>query len=233
MEFAAILLTLLVYGAAGYIWWLFRTPIFLIAILAGHLSALASPLWRLLYGLNYSAGLNTIQAVLGQPIPFSLIVAAGWFYPLPALVVLYLYLTRWWFPGYLTGMLTYAIFLLYHLLIESLGLRNSLWSYEIAGLPLGLSRPLLTAIMSGLISYGLLYLVINTYRSSWLTMTLTVLPAALLLSLLVHGLLGAPIWATLILGGAGWALALGTICALGLLAWGVHIVTLGLARSNG
>lgn len=230
MEIAAAFLTLLFYGAAGYLWYQQRTPVYVLAMLSGHVAVVASPLWRLLYGVSYSPSLDAVQAILGQPIPFAAVVASSWFYPLPALVVLYLYFTRWWFPGQLTALLTFFVFLLYHLLIESLGLRASLWSYSAPALPFGISSPVLSAVMSGLVSLALLYVLLISYRSAWVSMALAVVPATLLLSLIVHGLLGAPLWITLRLDGAGWALALGLASALGLIAWAVQIVTAGLGK---
>jgi len=230
MELGAVFLTVLVYAAAGYLWYQQRTPIFALAVLSGHLSVLASPLWRLLYGVSYSPGLDAVQALLGQPIPLVAVFAAGWFYPLPAMAVLYLYFTRWWFPGPLTALLTFCVFLLYHLLIETLGLRSSLWSYRGPALPFGLSSPLLSAVMAGLTSLGLLYVLLVSYRSAWVSMALAVVPATLLMSLLVNGLLGAPLWLTLRLGGAEWMVALGLASALVLLAWALQIVTAGVSK---
>jgi hypothetical protein len=230
LEIASILLLLICYAAAGYLAWQQRSAIYLLGLLAGHISVLLSPLWRLLYGVNYGVSLESVRDALSQPAPLSLLLAAGWHYPLPALVVLYLYLTRWWFPGGLTGLLTFVIFLLYHLLIELVGLRASLWSYPSAELPLSLPSPLLAAIMAGLISYGMLYVLLATYRYAALSMALAVLPAALLLSLLVHGLLGAPLWIALALNGASWAVAIGAVSALALLIWCVQIITGGLRQ---
>ncbi|MEI7772985.1 MAG: hypothetical protein WCI67_23545 [Chloroflexales bacterium] len=230
METAAIALLIICYCAAGYLAWRQRSPIYLLAIVSGHLSALTSPLWRLLYGVSYGVSLDSVQATITQPAPASIILAAGWHYPLPALLVLYLYITRWWFPGGVTGILTYLIFLLYHLLIELVGLRAGLWSYRGAALPLGLPSPLLAAIMAGLVSYATLYMLLSTYRYAWLSMAFAVIPSVLLVSILVHGLLGAPLWIALALNGASWAVGFGTISALALLLWAIQIITGGIRR---
>lgn len=230
MQTAAILLLIICYGAAGYLAWQQRTPIYLLALAAGHLSALASPLWQLIYGVSYGVSLEAVQATISQPAPAALILAAGWHYPLPAMLVLYLYMTRWWFPGSITGLLTYLIFLLYHLLIELVGLRARLWSYRDMALPLGVPSPLVAAIMAGLISYAFLYVLLATYRYARLSMALAVVPAALLISLLIHGVLGAPLWIALVLNGAAWAVGLGTVSALALLLWAIQIVTGGISR---
>ncbi|NTW98192.1 MAG: hypothetical protein HGB28_06565 [Oscillochloris sp.] len=224
------MLLLICYGAAGYLAWQQRNPIYVLALVAGHLSVLLSPLWGLLYGAGDGVSPGAVVAAISRPAPASLILAAGWHYPLPALLVIYLYTTRWWFPGSLTGVLTYMAFLFYHLLIELAGLQARLWSYQGVDLPLGLPSPLLAAIMAALVSYALLYALLATYRYAWASMALAVVPAALLLSLLVHGLLGAPLWIALALDGAPWAVGIGTASALALLLWAIMIVTGGLRR---
>jgi hypothetical protein len=230
MVFATALLLIICYGLAAYLGWLQRTPIYLFAIAAGHLSALASPLWRLLYGIQYNPAFGTVEMILGQAVPLPVVLGAGWYYPLPALLVFYLASTRWWFPGALTGILTYLVFLLYHLLIETMGLRTQTWAYELMVLPLDLTTPLLAAIMSGLISYGLLYVLLAVGRSTWPSMLLAILPAPLLLSLLVHGLLGAPLWIALLLDGEAWAVLAGLLSTLVLLVWAAQIITAGIKR---
>jgi hypothetical protein len=230
LQFAAILLLLACYGLAAYLGWLQRTPLYLFAIFAGHLASLASPLWRALYDVTYSADLATMQTFFAQSVPVAVLLGSGWYYPLPALIVFYLYTTRWWFPGALTGVLTFLVFLLYHLLIETAGLRTQTWAYSGAPLPLDFSKPLLSALMAGVISYGLLYVILAAHRSSWQGMLLTLLPAPLLLSLLVHGLLGAPLWAALLLDGQSWAVLAGLLSTLVLLGWAAQIITGGIRR---
>lgn len=230
MVFATALLLIVCYGLAGYLGWLQRTPLYLFALAAGHLSALASPLWRTLYGIEYSPAFSSVETLLGQAVPLPVVLGAGWYYPLPALVVFYLASTRWWFPGALTGVLTYLIFLLYHLLVETIGLRTQAWSYEVMVLPIGLSTPLLAAIMGGLISYGLLYVLLAVGRSTWPSMLLAILPAPTLLSLLIHGLLGAPLWIARLLDGQDWAVLAGMLSTIVLLVWAAQIITAGIKR---
>lgn len=230
MAFLAALLLIICYALAAYLGWLERTPLYLFAILAGHLSSLASPLWRLLYNVSYNLDLDTVQTLLGQSVPLPVVLGAGWYYPLPALVVFYLYTARWWFPGALSGLLTYLVFLLYYLLIEALGLRTNVWDYRSDVLPLGLSAPLLAALMAGLVAYGLLYTLLAVQRMSWSSMLLSLLPAPLALSLLVNGLLGAPLWLALLLDAQPWMVLVGLLSALGLLVWAVQIVTGGIQR---
>ncbi|WP_129630178.1 hypothetical protein [Candidatus Oscillochloris fontis] len=230
MQTAAILLLLICYGAAGYLVWQQRNLIYLLVILAGHVGALLLPLWHLLYAGDSRLSLATFWATLSQPPTLTSILIAGWPHALPAIFVLLLYLTRWWFPGSLTGAMTYVVFLLYHLLIELIGLQSGLWPSRYSPLPFGVPAPLFSAIMAALVSYALLYVLLSIYRYAWTSLILALLPTLLLLSLLVYGLLGAPLWIALALDGVPWAVGLGTASALALLLWAVQIVTGGIRR---
>ncbi|MCU0492198.1 MAG: hypothetical protein MUD01_11450 [Chloroflexaceae bacterium] len=232
METGALLILLLCYGLAGYAWWRLHTPVYLFTLLSGHVSALASPLWSTLYAVAYNASLGRLGSLWGQPLLASQVLAAGWYYALPALLVLFLYQVRWWFPGYLSGLLTYAVFFLYHLVIETIGWRLQIWNYT-GVLPFNIPNTMLSALMSALVSLGLLYVLLAVYRYGWLVLLLSLLPTTLILSLLIHGVLGAPLWVSLLLPMAReqfWAVAMGTFSTLALLLWGIHIVTTGLRR---
>ncbi|EFO79916.1 hypothetical protein OSCT_2209 [Oscillochloris trichoides DG-6] len=229
MQTAAILLLLICYGAAGYLAWQQRNPIYLLAILAGHVGAVLLPLWQLLYVGETRLSLATLWSTLSQRPTTTSILIAGWPHALPALMVLLLYLTRWWFPGSVSGLLTYIAFLLYHLLIELIGLQPGLWPVRHSLLPL-VPTPLLSALMAALVSYALLYLLLSIYRYAWTSMVLALVPAILVLSLLIYGLLGAPLWIALALDGVPWAIGLGTASALALLLWAIQIVTGGIQR---
>src|SRR4051794_23300366 len=96
---------------------------------------------------------------------------------LPPLVIFYLFRHRWWLSGYTTGLLTFALFVIYHLVIETSGVRGGWWccsgrtslpfgllqtapaaAGSCYGPPLSFGLPvtLLAAVMNGLISLGLL-----------------------------------------------------------------------------
>lgn len=232
MEIASILLAIVCYGLAAYAWRRFQSPIFMIALLSGHLGALTIPLWSWLYGISYRADLSVAATFMGQPLTWFVLIASAWLYALPALLTLALYQTHWWFPGYITGALTYAAFLIYHMLVEGLGLRTQTWSYRVAGLPFGVSNALLTALIAALVSLALLYALLAVRHYAWPSLLMTLLPATFLILLLVRGLLGAPLWIVLMLDGRTWALQIGALSALALLLWGVHIVISGLRRMN-
>lgn len=229
MEAAVVLLTLASYGLAGYLWWRDGTPIYACTLLSGHIAALVSPLWIVLYGVSYRSDLAVMSTMFAQPLLRPVFLASAWIYSLPALLVLYLYRSHWWSPGYLAGLLTYAIFLLYHLIIETLGLQMNVWSYSaVPALPLGISHALLSAVMAGGISLALLYGLLLIYQFAWLSMLVTLLPATLVLSLLIHGVLGAPLWIARLLTSQEWAVSIGLVSTLALLGAAVHIIARGL-----
>ena len=246
MERGVILLTLGAYGLAAYLWWRERSPTYLIALVAGHMVSLLSPLWQSLYGFVYDEGGPAVYMLFGHPLPRAVFLAA-WTTMLPPLVIFFLFRRRWWFAGYTTGLLTFLLFVLYHLLVELLGLRAGWWCYTgqsalpfglplapapppgnsacgASPLPFGLPIALLAALMNGLVSLGLLSALLLTHRYAWFSLICILLPMPLLLSLFVHGLLGAPLYAALLLGAQSWAGAIGLLGTLGLLTWGAHIV---------
>ncbi len=227
MEAAIILLTIGAYGLAAYLWWAERTPNYLVALLAGHLGSLPSPLWQHLYNFSYNSRFQPVLLTLADnPLP-QIIFIAAWTMMIPPLLVFWIYRHRWWFPGYLTGLVTYVLFVIYHFLVESIGARAGWWTYEQpVPLPLGISVTLLSALMNALVSLGLLSLLILTRRYAWLSLLLLLLPMPLLLNLFVNGLLGAPLYTVLLLGmsAGGWAGVIGLLGTLGLVLWAAHIV---------
>lgn len=253
MERGIILLTVGAYGLAIYLWWRERSPNYLIAIIAGHLVSLPSPLWQALYGFMYNVRSPVLYTLLGHPLPRTIFLAA-WTIMLPPLAIFFLFRHRWWFAGYTAGLLTFLLFVFYHLLVEMSGLRAGWWCYtgqsalpfglpllpaapvsfvcSTSPLPLGLPITLLSALMNGLVSLGLLSALLLTHRYAWTSLLVILLPMPLLLSLFVHGLLGAPLYAALLLGAQSWAGVIGLLGTLGLLTWGAHIVAGSLNRQR-
>lgn len=233
MAVLVTLLTLVWYGLAGSLWWKYRTPIFVFTLLSGHGAIFLSPLWVLLYGVVYSPDFEVFYELFGHEWLRLPLIAGSWFYALPALLIFYLYRyhLQLRFSGYLTGIIIFGVFLFYHLILETVGLRWEAWSYDVGVvLPFGISSALLSVIMAALISLCLLYLLFMIHRYAWLSMLVTLLPATFILSLLIHGLLGAPVWIALLLPSQDWSILIGMLSTLALLGWGVHIVCWGLDR---
>jgi hypothetical protein len=241
MQVGVIFASIIMYALAIFLWWREHTPNYFVALLAGNLAVLLSPFWQALYVFSYNedfpilyriGSVGGIQALarlqaFGLPRP---VFWGGWLIMLAPLAIFYLYRHRWWFPGYLTSLLTFILFVLYHLLIETIGLRQGWWNYNDSALPLGLGKPLLAALMNGLVSLGALAALLLTRRYSLGSLLAILLPIPLALCLLVHGLLGAPLYTALLLQAQSWAGAIGLIGTLGLVASGVHIVASSLEQ---
>jgi len=80
-------------------------------------------------------------------------------------------------------------------------------------------------VLNGLVPPGVL-----TRRYALGSLLAILLPIPLALCLLVHGLLGAPLYTALLLHAQSWAGAIGLIGTLGLVASGVHIVASSLEQ---
>lgn len=231
METAVILLTIVAYGVALFLWWWWRTPIFFFTLLGGHIGSLISPLWPLLYSDTYRADLTIFYSIADIDFYRAIVIGSAWYYSLPALVVLALYRLRWWFSGYIMGLATFAAFVFYHFLFELSGINMGLWSYaQTPNLLPGVDHWILSVVMAALISFSLLYLLLLIWRFSLISMLFMLAPALLLLSLVVRGMLGAPLWIAMMFDAQNWAAVVGVLCTIGLLAWGIHIVAWGLAR---
>jgi hypothetical protein len=244
MEVGIILLTLCAYALAIFLWVRERTPNYEDGMLGAHLASLLSPYWQALYSFSYDdrlrelyhiSGIVGLQALLpAQTYALPRVVFVGaWVGLLPALAVFYLFRHRWWFPGYLTSLLTFVLFVVYHLLVETIATRQGWLRYSgAAAMPFGVPQPVLSALMNGLVSLGALAALLLTRRYSLTSLLTIVLPIPLALSLLVHGLLGAPLYTALILQAQSWAGAIGLVGTIGLLASGAHIIAGSLERPS-
>lgn len=232
MERGIILLTISAYGIAVYLWWRERSPNYLIALLAGHTVALLSPLWQWLYGFSYNEQFIGIYTLFGRTLPRMAFIGA-WTIMAPPLAIFYLFRRRWWFIGYLTSLMTFVLFVVYFLLIETIGVQAGWWRYEgQALLPLSLPPTFLAALMNGVISFVLLAALLMTRHYAWTSLLLLLPPLPLLLSLFIHGLLGAPLYTVILLRAQSWAGTIGMVGTLGLLLWGAHIVASALDQPN-
>jgi len=230
MEAGIVLFTLGAYGLAGFLVWRDRQPQYLIALAAGQAATTLSPAWQRLYGFGYDPSFGDLVVMLDRPLPVPVFLS-GWTLMLPPLAIFYLYQHRWWFSGYLTAVLTFVLFTLYHVLVETVGVRAGWWQYAGGGsLPFDVSATLLAGLMNGLVSLGGLAALLITRHYALPMLIAVLLPAPLLMSILVHGLLGAPLYTVLLLRAQSWAGGLGMLGTLGLLLWGAHIIASELAR---
>lgn len=231
MEAAATLLTVICYGTAIYLWWQWKHPIYLFGLLAGHPGALITPLWTILYGKTYAPEMPTLYTLASLELYQPVVISYAWVYTLPVFIVLMLYQSRWWQPSSMMGIVTFGVLVFYHVLVELTGLNLGVWSYARASvLPFGIENWILSIIMAAVVSYALLYILLLVFRFSWSSMLVILIPAPLVLLILIRGLLGAPLWISLMLETQTWATSIGVISTLALLAWATHIISSGLSR---
>ncbi len=230
MELGILLFTIGAFGVAGVLAWRDRHPHYLIALASGQIATFLSPLWQRLYGFSYDPSFSPLLSAFDRPLPTTIFLA-GWTLMLPPLAIFFLYQRRWWLSGYFTGALTFVLFTLYHILIETIGARAGWWQYADGGvLPFDISVTVLAGLMNGLVSLGGLAMLLITRHYAWPMLLAVILPAPLLMSALVHGLLGAPLYTVLLLRAQSWAAAIGMIGTLGLILWGAHIIASELGR---
>ncbi len=230
MELGILLFTIGAFGVAGVLAWRDRHLHYLIALASGQIATLLSPLWQRLYGFSYDPSFSPLFRVLDHSLPTAIFLA-GWTLMLPPLMIFFLYQRRWWVSGYFTGALTFVLFTLYHILIETIGVRAGWWQYADGGaLPFDISVNVLAGLMNGLVSLGGLAALLITRHYAWPMLLAVMLPMPLLMSALVHGLLGAPLYTVLLLRAQSWAAAIGMVGTLGLLLWGAHIIASELGR---
>lgn len=238
MELGLIILTVGVYGLAVYQGLRERTALYVVALLAGQIGTIGSPLWQLLYRFSYAPDLAPALEMFGNPLPRAILLG-GWLSVFPALLAVVLSRRRAWFTSYAAALLLFAAFLIYFILIETLGTRTRWWSYSGATLSLDISTTLLAAIMHSLVTLGMLAALQVTRHYTIGSLLLFLLPVPLLLGSVVHGLLGAPIFTVLLLRTympglvtESWADTIGVVGTLVLLGWAIHLVASTLARQG-
>ncbi|WP_298405332.1 hypothetical protein [uncultured Chloroflexus sp.] len=228
----AVVITFLLYGAACWLWWQQRNPLYVFALAAGQLSTLLEPFWRLLYSIQTVPSLTSLVTALTTPFNVTASFRAAWPDTLPAMIIAALYLYRWWNPGLLNGLFTYAIFISIQLLASVLGLRDPAPPALLGSLSFGISAELLAALMSATITYGLCYVFITVQNYSWPSMAAAILPMPLFFGGLVYGVTGAPLLISRLLPDGEWPTRVGLVLTLLLLGWCVAIITSGLNRLN-
>ncbi|WP_322513427.1 hypothetical protein [Chloroflexus sp.] len=220
----------MLYSAAIWLWWQQRNPLYVFALVAGQFSTLLDPFWRWLYSLQTVPSLTSLVASLAVPFNISASFRAAWPDTLPALIIVVLYLYRWWNPGLLSGLFTYVIFVSLQLMFSLLGLRDPAPPALAGALPFGFSAELLAALMSATVTYGLCYVFVTVQNYSWPSMAATILPMPLIFGGLIYGVAGAPLLVGRLLPDGEWPLRIGLLLTLALLGWCVAIITSGFNR---
>jgi hypothetical protein len=238
MELGLTILTIAVYGLAIYQGLRERTALYVVALLAGQVGTLGSPIWQILYRFSYAPDLTPALTLFDNPLPRTVLVG-GWLTVFPALLAIVLSRRRAWFTSYAAALLLFSAFLIYFIMLETLGTRARYWVYSGATISLDISTTLLAAIMHALVTLGMLAALQVTRHYTLGSLLVFLLPVPLVLGSVVHGLLGAPTFTVLLLRTympglvtESWADTIGVVGTLLLLGWAVHLVASTLARQG-
>ena len=225
-----ILITIVFYGAALYLWLQQRSYRYTIALIGGHLTVLLEPVWQRLY--NYVYGISTSIILWEHQIPMYMVVGASWIITAPALGLFFAQRQRWWPRHYAAGILAYIGLCFYHLLVLSIGRSARLWQFTEQAQGWGNDYVIFLALFGGLVSLFILYALVAT-RYYAAEMGVPVLLGSIFgAPILVYGLLGAPFWVAMIIDTSPLFLRVAVVVTLLLLAWGVHLACWGLHASR-
>ncbi|WP_029214417.1 hypothetical protein [Kallotenue papyrolyticum] len=230
-----LLLTLAVYGVAGYLFWRERSVCYLLTLIGGHLAMLLMPLWERAYQLAPADGAGLVLAD-GVAIAWPVLIYGGVLLVLPALLFYYGLRHRWWPRHYAVLWTGYAVAVLYFAVVDA-GLERG--NQGLIGLShlaaAAIVPPTLTqAMLLAGVSLFVLYAMISTRHYGLQMALVPLLLAAIVGSLLFLGILGGPLWVAGLLAQQGvldergWLISLATLISLLLVLWGVHLLAAGL-----
>lgn len=216
--------SLLAYAVAALLLWrerAWRAPLMLFA---GSLAVLSLPFWMLLY--RAVPGQNNVLSTFGVEVGEAAIFG-GPLVALPALLFCAGMGQRWWPRHYALVWLGYISFVLYFFLIGWIVVEEGIVpALSLLGLNEDVVVGLLILLMAG-VSLGIVYVTITSRDYAAFLAFLAIIISGIFGTLLFWGLLGAPLWATWLLGLSTiprWvALVLAGACAI-LVLWGVHLV---------
>jgi hypothetical protein len=195
-----------------------QSPLFIFVVVASMVGGVLSPLWHLLYGIVYNPGLYFL---VGDTLPLAAILG-GWLMVLPSLIIFATMRRMFVQMGYLGTWGIVGVFVAYFWIFESLGVYWQIWSYDNEITAIGVPTSLLMALLHTLFAVVLLRVLYEYWRVS-ATSTLPVIPIVLGLQALCYGIIGAPFYAMSMLTGTSVLTALGLLCTIAVVAWGIHI----------
>ncbi|HYF65825.1 MAG TPA: hypothetical protein VD886_23550 [Herpetosiphonaceae bacterium] len=227
-----VIIAILLFGAALVLWIRFRAYRYAVVLFAGLLTSAFDPLWQSLYGLTYPASASAFM-LWERPVPQFAVMCASWLLTLPAIITYFGGRRRWWPRHYLTGIIAFVAFILYHIIIQGLARRTGLWDYASStAAAWGLNYNLFIATLSALISLLVYYMLVATRFYPPETAAPTLIVGVVLAPPLVYGILGAPYWLPLITDQSPNIVRIGTLVTLLMVAWVAHLACWGMHASR-
>ncbi len=229
-----ILITIILYGAALYLWVRQRSYRYTVVLAGGHLMALLEPLWQRLYYYSYTPSSSDLT-LMGKAVPLYIVLSMSWLFALPALALFFAQRQRWWPRHYLAGLAAFVSLVLYHVIIQGLARLTDLWKYTLDAPHWGsnaLLYQLFLALMGALVSMIIVYALVATRYYAAEIAVPVLIGSMFVAPLLVYGILGAPFWLPRLIEPSTWILRGGVVVTLGLIAWVVHLACWGLHASR-
>ena len=227
-----IVIAIIVFGIAIGLWIRFRVYRYAVVLAAGLLTIGFDALWQRLYGLAYRANANDV-VLWSRSIPQFAVIGASWLLTLPAIVAYFGQRRRWWPRHYLTGIIAFVAFMLYHIILQGVARRTGIWSYTSAAAGAwGLNYNLFMAALGALITLLIYYVLTSTRAYPPETAVPTLVLGVVLAPLLVYGILAAPYWLPILINQSPNIVRIGAIVTLLMALWVVHLACWGIHHSR-
>lgn len=223
-----VLITIVIYAVAMLLLVRERSLRYLLMLFAGHIAMLLTPIWQVLYGIDPVG--NGLSLLGRYEVPWPLLVGGGPLLALPPLLLYYGLRHGWWPRHYAAIWLSYAVFLIYFLLLEAVLERGGagLFSNAVIVEDTFIPAPLVQAILLAGVSLGMAYALVSTRHYALEVAVAPLLLSGVVAALLFLGILASPLWVSGLLGQRGVLVTGGGLVSLLLVLWGVHLLASGL-----
>jgi hypothetical protein len=233
MSAVLVLLTLLAYMLAAFLFHRERTLRYFLMLLAGHIAMLMTPLWERLYQLQILAGPGGISLFGLASVSWTLVLGGGTLLVLPPLLFYYGLRHRWWPFHYAILWAAYVIFALYFLLLEwifadTISLEGSTLE-RLTETPL--TPVFVLALLLASVDLGMVYVLVSTRHYALQIAVIPLLLSGVVSMLLFLGIFASPLWIFSLIDIADqplWVTLWGVMVSLVLVLWGIHLLASGL-----
>lgn len=223
MEIVLILATLMALAACVLFGMATKTNVFVLVALTAMVGGAMSALWHWLYGVVYA---DSLIHFIGNRVPF-IALLGGWVMVLPTLLIFATLRRRFGQINYVQSWAIAIVVFLFFWMVEGVGVRVGIWSYDNEMSAAGIPMNVLLALLHTLNAMILLRMLFEYWRVSFVT-TLQLPLIWLGLQILTYGIIGAPYYAMSFLTGSSVMTAFGLLSTMLLVLWGLHIVMQGL-----
>jgi hypothetical protein len=223
-----VLITILIYAVAIVLLVRERSLRYLLMLAAGHITMLLTPIWQVLYGIEPVGGGLSLPG--GFEVPWALLIGGGPLLALPPLLLYYGLRHGWWPRHYAAIWLSYAVFLIYFLLLEAILERSGtgLFSSAVIVEDTFVPAQLVQAILLAGVSLGMAYALVSTRHYALEVAFAPLVLSGMVSAALFLGILASPLWVSGLLDQRGLIVTSGALVSLLLVLWGVHLLASGL-----